>query len=57
MVDDTVRTHNAKGRIVIKLRKSKAAQALFVIYISDSIVLRLILSHFRECMKMVRKSQ
>ena len=32
----------------------QAAQALFVIYIRDSIALRL--NHLRECMKMVRKS-
>ena len=34
--------------------KSQAAQTLFVIYIRDSIALRL--NHLRECMKMVRKS-
>ena len=33
---------------------AQAAQALFVIYIRDSIALRL--NHLRECMKMVRKS-
>ena len=32
----------------------QAAQTLFVIYIRDSIALRL--NHLRECMKMVRKS-
>ena len=34
--------------------KPQAAQRLFVIYIRDSIALRL--NHLRECMKMVRKS-
>ena len=33
---------------------SQAAQTLFVIYIRDSIALRL--NHLRECMKMVRNS-
>ena len=36
------------------LMAPEAAQALFVIYIRDSIALRL--NHLRECMKMVRKS-
>ena len=37
-----------------KLKRTQAAQTLFVIYIRDSIALRL--NHLRECMKMVRKS-
>ena len=36
------------------LKYPQAAQTLFVIYIRDSIALRL--NHLRECMKMVRKS-
>ena len=36
------------------LLAAQAAQTLFVIYIRDSIALRL--NHLRECMKMLRKS-
>ena len=54
------RAVNRTCKFIVRQKKqrsaveSQAAQTLFVIYIRDSIALRL--NHLRECMKMVRKS-